>query len=288
LSAASHHQRIAQAFAAARAQGRAAIIPFLTAGDPTPVLTLPLCEALTRAGADIIELGVPFSDPLADGPTIQRASERALSQGVGLAETIQMAARIRERIAAAIVLFTYYNPILRMGEERFVEAAGKAGVDGVLVTDLPLEEGADLRSKLMSRGIDPILLIAPTTDPARVTESGREGRGFLYYISRTGVTGARRDLPEGLAADVAAMRRAVPLPVAVGFGVSSAEQVRAVASFADGVVVGSALVDVIERACARAGWSARTPLVPGDLPEVLEQAARDLFAVEGARERRGP
>ena len=270
--------RLSQAFAAARAEGRPARIPFLTAGDPVASLTVPLCEALARAGADIIELGVPFSDPLADGPTIQRASERALSQQVGLARALEMAGAARERLSTALVLFTYYNPILRMGEESFVEAAARAGLDGVLVTDLPLEEGGPLRRRLCARGIDPILLVAPTTDPTRLAESDREGRGFLYYISRTGVTGARDRLPESLAAELAAVRGAVRLPVAVGFGISSAEQVRAAGKMADGVVVGSALTMVIEQAAREAGWTSGAPRAPEDLPERLERAARDLFS----------
>ena len=200
--------RIAEAFARAGAQRRPAYVPFITAGDPAPGLTVPLCEALARAGADIIEIGVPFSDPLADGPTIQRATDRALSQGVGLARSIELAASARRRVPCAMVLFSYYNPILRMGEEAFAEAARSAGVDGVLVTDLPLEEAGGLRARLIARGIDPILLVAPTTGAARLALAAREARGFIYYICRLGVTGARSDLPEGLEGEVAAVRSA--------------------------------------------------------------------------------
>jgi tryptophan synthase alpha chain len=172
-------------------------------------------------------------------------------------------------VAGAVVLFTYYNPILRMGEELFAEAAARAGIDGVLVTDLPLEEGGDLRARLIARGIDPILLVAPTTGPARLAATSREARGFVYYISRTGVTGARAELSETLGREVTGMRSAVSLPIAVGFGISKPEQVSAVAAFADGVVIGSALVAVVEQA-VREGAAM-------EAPDRLERTARDLF-----------
>ncbi len=263
--------RIAEAFATARAEGRPAFIPFITAGDPSPDLTVPLCEALFRAGADLIELGVPFSDPLADGPTIQRASRRALGQGVGLSRSLELAGEARARVETPLVLFTYYNPVLRMGEEGFADRAAAAGIDGVLVTDLPLEEGRSLRSLLGERGIDPILLVAPTSGEDRLARAVGEARGFIYYIARTGVTGARPTLPEGLAEQVAGVRRVAGLPVAVGFGISRADQVRSIGEVADGVVVGSALIDAIERALDGSGRA------PADLPARLERAASDLF-----------
>ncbi len=263
--------RIARAFASAKSAGRPAFIPFLTAGDPSPERTAPLCEALARSGAGIIELGVPFSDPLADGPIIQRASQRALSHGVGLARSLELAAEVRGRIGAALVLFTYYNPILRMGEEAFAERAQRSGVDGVLVTDLPLEEGQELRSRLIARGIDPILMAAPTSGAQRIAMVAAQARGFIYYISRTGVTGTQDALPDGLLAEIAAVKRAASLPVAVGFGISRPEQVAAAGSAADGVVVGSALVSVVEESLDPMGGAAP------DLEAKLEAEARRLF-----------
>jgi len=263
--------RIADAFASAKAAGRPAFIPFLTAGDPSPARTAPLCEALARSGAGIIELGVPFSDPLADGPTIQRASQRAQSHGVGLARSLELAADVRGRIGTALVLFTYYNPILRMGEEAFAARAQRSGVDGVLVTDLPLEEGQELRSRLIARGIDPILMAAPTSGAQRIAMVAAQARGFIYYISRTGVTGSQESLPDGLMAEIAAVRRAASLPVAVGVGISRPEQVASVGRAADGVVVGSALVSVVEESLDTSGGAAP------DLEARLEAAARRLF-----------
>jgi tryptophan synthase alpha chain len=274
VSRADGGSRVAGAFARARAEGRAAFIPFLTCGDPDPSSTLPLCEALARAGADIIELGVPFSDPLADGPTIQRASERALAHGVGLALSLDLAAQIRRRVAAALILFTYYNPILRMGEERFAQRAVAAGVDGVLVTDLPLEEGSSLRRLLIDRGVDPILLVAPTSGKERIARAAAEARGFIYYVSRTGVTGEQARLPAGLAQEVQAVRGATDLPIAVGFGISTPDQVRGVAALADGVVVGSALVRAVEKAREEGG----APADAGTLARILEQEAARLCA----------
>ncbi len=263
--------RIGAAFAAARGAGRAAFIPYITAGDPTPRHTADLCAALAAAGADVIELGVPWSDPLADGPTIQRACRRALEQGVGLARSLELAAETRARVPVALVLFTYYNPILQMGEEAFAERAARAGLDGVLVTDLPMEEGGGLRHALQARGIDPILLLAPTSGAARVAAAAAHARGFLYYICRTGVTGEREALPEGLAGELAALRRAAAAPVAVGFGISRPDQVLEAGRLADGVVVGSALVAEIER-------SRQGPLEPpADLAARIGRAASLLL-----------
>ncbi len=260
---------IKAAFATAHRERRAAFIPFLMAGDPDPARTPGLCQALARAGADIIELGVPFSDPLADGPTIQRAALRALAAGGGLGRSLELAARVRQGAGVPVVLFTYYNPILRMGEKLFAERAAGAGVDGVLVTDLPPEESSTLDRLLHDAGIDPIRLLAPTSTPARMQAAAR-GRGFVYYISRTGVTGQRESLPPNLEAELARVRSVIPLPVAVGFGISTAAQAAEAARMADGVVVGSALVTVVER-----GLDARG--VPGNDPEAtLEREARRL------------
>ncbi|MFQ5877613.1 MAG: tryptophan synthase subunit alpha [Acidobacteriota bacterium] len=240
--------RLAAAFARATAEGRPALIPYITAGDPDLESTADLVRALARGGADVVELGVPFSDPIADGPVNQRAAERALRNGVSLRSVLAVAARLRREGTPPIVLFTYYNPIHRMGLEAFARAAAEAGVDGVLVTDLPPEEAGDLQAHLEPAGVALIFLLAPTSTPERVETACRRGRGFLYFISRTGVTGARDELPRELEEQVGAVRARSRLPVAVGFGISSREQVRAVSRFADGAVVGSALVGLVERA----------------------------------------
>lgn len=248
--------RIAAAFAKARAEGRPALIPYLTAGDPSLLATRALVQALARGGADLVEIGVPFSDPIADGPVNQRAAERALRNGVTLRSVLDLAAVLRKENLPPLVLFTYYNPIHRMGIAAFAHDAGAARVDGVLVTDLPPEEADDLRSALGEAGVDLIFLISPTSSKERIERIAREGRGFLYVISRTGVTGAKEDVPDGLSDMVGAVRLASRLPVAVGFGISRPEQVRQVAAYADGVVVGSALVRLIEEA-------GETPDLPG-------------------------
>ena len=240
--------RIAAAFAKARAEGRPALIPYLTAGDPSLLATRALVTALARGGADLVEIGVPFSDPIADGPVNQRAAERALRNGVTLRSVLDLAAGLRKESLPPVVLFTYYNPIHRMGIAAFAHEARAAGVDGVLVTDLPPEEADDLRSALDAAGVDLIFLLSPTSSKERIARIARDGRGFLYVISRTGVTGAKEDVPDGLSDLVGAVRLASRLPVAVGFGISRPEQVREVAAYADGVVVGSALVRLIEEA----------------------------------------
>lgn len=237
---------IEAAFARARAEGRAAFIPYVTAGDPDATTTGGVLKMLCEEGADLIELGVPFSDPLADGPVIQRASQRALSGGMTLRRALDLAARIRAQIPAPIVLFTYANPVFRMGIEQFTAGCRASGVDGVLATDLPIEEAVDLRESLASRGIRSIPLLAPTSGPERIALAARPEAGFIYYISRTGVTGERDGLPAALEQEVGAVRKAASLPVAVGFGISTPEQFARVAAFADGVVVGSAIVRAIE------------------------------------------
>ncbi len=249
-SAAPEGGRIARAFAAARAQGRCCLIPYITAGDPHLEGTRSIARGITRAGADLLEIGVPFSDPIADGPVNQRASERALRNGVTMRSCLDLSARLRSDGAPPIILFTYYNPIHRMGLEPFAGAAAASGVDGVLVTDLPPEEAVDLKTALRPKGIDVIFLLSPTSSKQRVERVCREASGFIYFISRTGVTGAREDLPPGLDAQVRAARDASSLPIAVGFGISRPEQARAIAVFADGVVVGSALVRLIEEHAA--------------------------------------
>lgn len=224
--------------------GRTAFIPFLTHGYPSPEATPRLLHRLAEAGADAIELGVPFSDPLADGPTIQRASWKALEHGVTLADTLELVAE-RGGDLPPIVLFSYLNPILRMGVDRFVERADAAGVAGLLVTDLPAGVDPDLEARLDAGSVDLIRLIAPTTTDERIERIAGPASGFIYYIARTGVTGARQELEAELETEVARLRRRVRLPVAVGFGISRPDQARRVAGFADGVVVGSALIDAL-------------------------------------------
>ncbi|MBI3447498.1 MAG: tryptophan synthase subunit alpha [Acidobacteria bacterium] len=221
-------------------------IPYVTAGDPSADATLAICLALAEEGAGVIEIGVPFSDPLADGPVIQRACERALASGMTLSRALDLAMRVRAASRVALVLFSYVNPILRMGIELFALRAAASGIDGALVTDLPFEESGALRAALDGHDIRTITLLAPTSGAARISLLPQSAGGFIYYISRTGVTGEKAALPSGLADEVAALRKATSLPVAVGFGISTAEQYLRVGAIADGVVVGSAIVRAIE------------------------------------------
>ncbi len=245
--------RIRAAFGKATREGRAALIVFIEAGDPDGETTSRLLPALYESGADIVELGVPFSDPIADGLVIQRASERARQQGGGLAATLDIASSYRASGGAgALVLFSYANPILAMGEADFAARAVGAGIDGVLVTDLPPEEGRAFASVLRSARLDPIYLLAPTSPPARIRKAISLSGGFVYLVSRAGVTGARSRLPEDLPELASRVRAAAGrLPVAIGFGISTPEQVAEASRLADGVVVGSALVGAIEGAVAR-------------------------------------
>jgi tryptophan synthase alpha chain len=206
-----------------------------------------LC-ALDRAGADVLEVGIPFSEPLADGPVIQRATERALAAGATASGVLDLVTRIRSTVKAPIVLFTYANPVLRMGVDVFGDRAREAGVDGVLVLDLPIEEAGAFRDAMAARDIDMIFLLSPTTSDARVKEAAKLGRGFLYGISRLGVTGTRDTVADGAEALAGRMRAATPLPIALGFGISSPEHVRQIGRFADAAVVGSGLVGVIAEA----------------------------------------
>jgi tryptophan synthase alpha chain len=238
-------KRIEAAFRAAKRDRRAAFIPYITAGDPNLEATVELIRGLCRAGADVIEVGVPFSDPIADGPTNQRAAERALAAGTTLSGVLATVHVIRQDLDIPVVLFTYANPVVRYGVDRFAEDASAAGVDGVLFTDVPAEETAPFEDTLSARGLDLIMLVTPTSDRRRMKAAARFGGGFLYLVSRTGVTGAREDLDAELARNVRTARKASKLPVAVGFGISSPEQVARVAALADGVVVGSAIVSRI-------------------------------------------
>ncbi len=221
---------------------------YLTDGDPTLSASERIILAAAEAGADVIELGVPFSDPVADGPTIQRASERALRGGATVAGVLDLARRLRTRTEVPLVLFSYYNPILQMGLEKFARAAAEAGIDGVLATDMTPEESAEYRGVLRAQGLDTIFLGAPTSTDQRLAAIAECSSGFLYLISRTGVTGARESLPEELPALVKRARKFTKLPIAVGFGISQPEHVSGLAGIADAAVVGSALVAEVEKA----------------------------------------
>jgi tryptophan synthase alpha chain len=244
--------RIEAAFEAAASAGRAALVVFIESGDPSLETTERLVPALADAGADVIELGIPFSDPIADGPAIQRASERALAAGAGLVETLEMVGRLRAAgLTTPIVLFSYVNPILALGEAEFAHRASLGGADGVLVTDLPPEEARGFTSVLRSARLAPICLVAPTSPPDRIRRAAALSRGFLYLVSRAGVTGVRQEVPEGIAELVARVREnARRLPLAVGFGIATPDQVAEVGRLAEGVVVGSAVVTTIEKAVA--------------------------------------
>jgi tryptophan synthase alpha chain len=240
--------RIEQRFAALKAAGRTGLIPFVTAGDPAPEHTVALMHALVDAGADVIELGVPFSDPMADGPVIQHASERAIAKGVGLADVLTWVATFRERDQQTpIVLMGYLNPVEIRGFQRFADEAVKAGVDGVLLVDCPLEEAAVL-APLRNAGLKQILLAAPTTAPERMAQLCEAADGFLYYVSFAGITGAGRLSTQDIAARVADIRKRAKAPVAVGFGVKDAQSAKAISGFADAVVIGSALVERLDGA----------------------------------------
>jgi tryptophan synthase alpha chain len=240
--------RIADTFARIRAEKRTGLVTYLTAGDPSLARTADLLFALQGAGADVIELGVPFSDPLADGPVIQRATERALAAGTTLSGVLDLVAGVRAPLAAPLVLFTYANPIARMGFAQFADRAARAGVDGVLLLDVPIEEADQIHALLDARGIDTIFLLSPTTTAERIARAAALGRGFLYGISRLGVTGVRDQVADGAGALAARIRQATDLPLALGFGISRPEHVAEVGRLADAAVVGSGLVQVIAEA----------------------------------------
>lgn len=243
-------RRIDAAFSRLRDGGRTGLVTYVTAGDPALDRTPGILAALARGGADVVEVGVPFSDPLADGPVIQRASERALRGGTTLARVLDMLAEVRAGVALPVVIFTYANPLLRFGVERFAARAARAGVDGVLVLDLPIEEAGPLRRALAAAGIDTIFLLSPTTTRERIERAAALGRGFLYGISRLGVTGARDTLSSDAAALARRVREVTSMPLAMGFGVSRPEHVSEIGQWADAAVVGSALVSVIAEAGA--------------------------------------
>ena len=240
--------RIAKCFATLRAAGEMGIVAYITAGDPSLDATLEFVLALEEAGTDVIELGVPFSDPLADGPTIQRASERALKSGASLPKILELVGRIRKSSQIPLVLFSYYNPILQMGLEAFAAAASDAGVDGVLATDLSPEESVEYRRILAMHHLDTIFLCAPTSTDERLASIAQCSSGFLYLVSRTGVTGAKDTLPDDLPSLLRRVRNFTTLPIAVGFGISLPGHVTLLGGLADAAVVGSSLVAEIEYA----------------------------------------
>ncbi len=240
--------RLTRSLADLRARRRRALIPYIMAGDPTPQATERLVEILVAAGADIVELGVPFSDPIADGPVNQRAGLRAMAHGMGLRLALDLVARVRERCAVPLVFMTYYNLVLRYGLERFCGDASGAGLDGLIIADLPPEEGGELIAASRGVGLATIFLLAPTSTEERIRAVAAASTGFVYCVSRTGVTGIHDELPEGVRELVLRIREQTSTPICVGFGISRPEQVREVAAFADGVIVGSALVKMIEDA----------------------------------------
>jgi tryptophan synthase alpha chain len=242
------------------------LVAYLTCGDPDLAISRDIVLAAIAAGADVIELGVPFSDPVADGPVIQRASERALRRGTSLLQVLGLAKEIRQRSQAGLVIFTYLNPILRMGMARFSAAAQDAGVDGALITDLPVEESHDYLAEMQKRNLATVFLAAPTSTDARLKQIAQASSGFVYAVSRTGVTGARQLMPEDAPKLVSRLRRYTNLPVAVGFGISTAAQFEAVGEFADAAAVGSAIVETIERN-------------PGKEAESVAQFVEQLVAV---------
>jgi tryptophan synthase alpha chain len=238
--------RIDATFAALRARGERALVAFFTAGDPSVDVTERLIVEADRRGADVIELGVPFSDPIGDGPVNQRSAERALRAGTTLVRVLETVARVRERVRAPVVLMTYYNPLFVFGLKAFARTAVEAGVDGVLGVDLPPEEATDLAAEAEVVGLHVIHMVAPTSTPSRLRLIARRSGGFIYVVSRTGVTGERADIPPELATQLRSLRAVTTKPICVGFGIAKPEQVAAVAALADGVIVGSAIVRMIE------------------------------------------
>jgi tryptophan synthase alpha chain len=264
--------RIAETFARLRRDGETGLVTYVTAGDPDLSTSAAIVKALDRAGADVIEIGVPFSDPLADGPVIQRATERALAAGGCLRESLTLVDSVRSEVSAPIVMFSYANPLLRMGFDAFACRAAAAGVDGVLALDLPIEEAGDFRETLASQGLDTIFLLSPTTTDTRIRRAAALGRGFLYGISRLGVTGARDRVASGAEALVRRIRAHTTLPIALGFGISRPEHVAEVGAYADAAVVGSALVSLIAESAASPG-----------LLETVEGYVRSLKSARVAR-----
>jgi tryptophan synthase alpha chain len=264
--------RIAAAFARRRAAGEAALVTYVMAGDPDVATSKAMALACVEGGADLVEIGIPFSDPIADGPTIQHAAERALARGTSTEDVLEVAAAVRARSDVPIALMGYLNPILAHGVERFAEDAARAGVDALIVPDL-LPEEADVLAPADARGIRRVFLLAPTSDEDRVAAAARVASGFLYFVSVTGVTGARRPVAEEIGPQVERIRRASAVPVVIGFGVSTPEQARALAPLADGVVVGSAIVQRIAEGGTRRARAARVRRYVRSLAKALVRGA---------------
>lgn len=265
--------RLEKKFTDSKIRGEAALIPFITAGDPDLQTTLRIMRALEKNGADCIELGIPFSDPTADGPTIQRSSERALRKGaISLPAIFQLVREFRAGSQVPVALFGYFNPIFRFGTKEFARQASAAGADGVLCVDLPPEESGELQRWTDAAGLDLIFLLSPTSGPERLQLVAKKARGFIYYVSVTGVTGARRSLDQTLRSQVERVRQAAELPVGVGFGVSTPEQAAWIASFADAVVVGSALVQKIEQTAGRNAKAQQAGRFVGRLKAAMRRA----------------
>ena len=260
--------RLAQAFARAAREKRAAFIAYLCAGDPDFDTSLAACRAVLEAGADVLELGVPFSDPLADGPTNQLAAQRALDGGMTAARVFELVRRIREFSEVPIIFYTYYNLVFSNGVEAYIQAAKVAGVDGMLTLDLPPEEAGEVLAACTQHDLKTVFIVAPTTPPARLAIISAAATGFIYYVSRSGVTGERADLATNLKDAVAEIRKHTALPICVGFGISTSAQVQTVAAVADGVVVGSALVNVV----------AEHKDAKGKAPEAVAKKVRDLVS----------
>ncbi len=261
--------RLKELFTQTQAGGRLALMPYLTIGYPSRQATLDLIPALAAAGADAFELGIPFSDPLADGPTIQRSTYQALQSGITPAACLEIAGQLRSKVAVPLLLMGYLNPILRYGPERFVGEARAAGVDGLIVADLPVDEAADLAGLCRANGLDLIQFAAPTSTDQRLGKIGKQASGFIYCVSLSGVTGARAMMSKSLPEFLARVRRHSQLPRAVGFGISRPEHVAALHSLAEGAIVGSALIDVIERAKT------------GQVVEAASRYIRELAAAAG-------
>ncbi len=274
----SNTDRLAAAFA--KAAPRAALIPYVTAGDPSMEATAPLMHAMVEAGVDVIELGVPFSDPMADGPVIQRAGLRAINRGVGLTQVLGMVAQFRrDNTSTPVVLMGYANPIERMGQAEFARAAGQAGVDGVLVVDYPPEEMGEFAVMLESAGIAPIFLLAPTSTEERIKKVAKIARGYVYYVSLKGVTGAGNIDVDAVAQRLSEIRQHVSLPVGVGFGIRDADSAKRLGQVADAVVIGSKLIETMEAAVAAAdqgGASAENGLSGADVAAI--KAAKDWLS----------
>ncbi len=261
--------RIATTFARCRAAGETALVTYVMAGDPDLATSKAMAVACAEGGADLIEIGIPFSDPIADGPTIQHAAERALAVGTTTRDVLAVAAHLRARSAVPIALMGYLNPILAHGVPRFAKDCEKAGVDALIVPDLLPEESGEMSPVLAARGVRTVFLLAPTSGPERIAAAARAASGFLYFVSVTGVTGARKSSPQELAPQLAAVRERSPVPVVIGFGVSSPDQARAMGRLADGVVVGSAIVQRIAEGGARAARAARVKRFVGSLKRAL-------------------